>query len=232
MRLLRSLVSIAILAVTVTSFAQDAQASTPVAIPAPANHVLTLAEGQAKDQGKNVLVIFHASWCGWCKRLDEFMNNPQFKPVFDENIVVAKLTVLEDDKHKLLENSGGLEEMDVLGGRDAGLPLFAILDPTGKTIVTSMMSVDGQAKPENTGFPAKPEEINHFLSMMQKGAPKVTADQLKDMQAYLTAKAAAPSGGGILFDFFIAEMPNARLVTLSPNRAFGIPAIKQLESRR
>jgi len=31
---------------------------------------------------------------------------------------------------------------------------------------------------------------------MQKGAPKVTADQLKDMQAYLTAKAAPATGGG------------------------------------
>lgn len=196
MRLIRSLLSAALVAAAVTSFAQDAQMSRPVALPAPASNVLNVAEGQAKDQGKNVLVIFHASWCGWCKRLDEFMNNPQFKPVFDDNFVVAKLTVLEDDKHKLLENSGGLEEMDALGGRDAGLPLFAILDPTGKTIVTSMMSLDGKAKPENTGFPAKPEEINHFLSMMQKGAPKVTADQLKDMQAYLTAKAAAPTGGG------------------------------------
>lgn len=196
MRTLRTSLSIVLLAAALISFGQQAQMSRPVAVPMPAATVLTKAESDAKAQGKNVLVIFHASWCGWCKRLDAFMNEPQFQPVFAENFIVTKLTVLEDDKHKMLENSGGLEVMDQLGGRDAGLPLFAILDPTGKTIITSMRPVDGKDKGENTGFPAKPEEIGHFLNMMQKGAPKITADQLKSMQEYLTAKAAPTTGGG------------------------------------
>ena len=196
MRLLRTSLSIVLMAAALTSFGQQAQIRKPVSVPMPAAALLSKAESDAKAQGKNVLVIFHASWSGWCKRLDAFMNEPQFQPVFDENFVVTKLTVLEDDKHKMQENSGGLEVMDQLGGRDAGLPLFAILDPTGKTIITSMRPVEGKDKGENTGFPAKPEEITHFLSMMQTGAPKVTADQLKAMQDYLTAKAAPTSGGG------------------------------------
>jgi hypothetical protein len=94
--------------------------------------------------------------------------------------------------------------MDKMGGRDAGLPLFAILDPTGKTIVTSMYPVTG--KPDaNTGLPAAPEEIDHFVQMMQMGAPHVTADQIAAMKEYLTtqeaarkaaAAKAAPAGNG------------------------------------
>ncbi len=196
MKHLRPFISIAVLAFAAGSFAQEAQSnahviSPPISLPAPTPTVLSLAESQAKASGKNVLVIFHASWCGWCKRLEAFMSDPKFKQVFSDNFVTAKLTVLEDDKHKLMENTGGLEEMDQLGGRDAGLPLFAILDPSGNMIINSVRPAAGADKGGNTGFPSEAQEITHFLTMMQKGAPKITADQLQDMQTYLEAQAAA-----------------------------------------
>jgi len=196
MKLMRPILGLALLSMTLGAVAQGPHISKPGALPPSANMVLAAAESQAKEEGKNVLVIFHASWCGWCKRLDKFMNDPQYKPVFDNNFVVAKLTVLEDDAHKADQNSGGLEEMDALGGRDAGLPLFAILDPSGKTIITSMRPAEGKPKGLNTGFPAEPEEIDHFLTMMQKGAPKATPDQIAAMKTYLTAQAAALKSGG------------------------------------
>jgi thioredoxin-related protein len=195
MRLLRPIFAIALVAGSVGAFAQTEQnnikVGPPVSLPAPAEALLKQAENQAQTEGKNVLVIFHASWCGWCHELDKFMTDPQYKPIFDDNFVTVKLTVLEDDKHKIDENPGGIEEMDVLGGRDAGLPLFAILDPSGKTIITSMRPIEGKDKGANTGFPAEPEEIDHFATMMQKGAPKITADQITAMKTYLTAEQAA-----------------------------------------
>jgi len=181
-------------------FSQSNPVAYRAATPAPTAKILADAEAQAKASGRNVLVIFHASWCGWCKRLDKFMTDPKFQPIFDKNFVTVKLTVLEDDKHKSDENPGGLEEMDVLGGRDAGLPLFAVLDPSGKTIITSMRPSD-DGKSANTGFPAASEEIGHFVVMMKKGAPKISDDQVHEMQKYLVAaevarKAAAANNGG------------------------------------
>ena len=35
-----------------------------------ASTILKDAYKQAKIEKKNVFVIFHASWCGWCKKMD------------------------------------------------------------------------------------------------------------------------------------------------------------------
>lgn len=205
MKVLRPVLTLAMSAACIFAVAQGQPNKVatikPVALPQASSKVLARAEAQAKAEGKNVLVIFHASWCGWCKRLDKFMEDDKIKPIFDDNFVTVKLTVQEDEPHKMMENPGGLEVMDALGGRDAGLPLFAILTPTGKTVVTSMMEVAGK-KPANTGFPAADEEIAHFVTMMQLGAPKATPDQILAMKDYLAAaeaarkQAAAKSGGG------------------------------------
>jgi thioredoxin-related protein len=40
-----------------------------------ASDILDKAYVKAKEENKNVFVIFHASWCGWCKRMDKNMND-------------------------------------------------------------------------------------------------------------------------------------------------------------
>ena len=44
--------------------------------PAPAAEVLAAALKTAGEQKKNVLLMFHASWCGWCHRMDTSLNDP------------------------------------------------------------------------------------------------------------------------------------------------------------
>lgn len=199
MRSLRIALAFAVVLTSVCAFGQSevppppdpSTLHKPIAMPPPTQPLLGAAEQAAKADSKNVLVIFHASWCGWCKQLDKFMSDPQFQSVFANNFEVVRLTVLEDKDHKLQENAGGLDEMEQLGGKDAGLPMFAILDPDGKMIINSIRPAVGDDKGGNTGFPAQPKEIDHFLTMMQKGAPHVTDDQLTAMKNYLTAAEAA-----------------------------------------
>ena len=58
-----------------------------------ASEILDEAYEQAKLEDKSVLVIFHASWCSWCKKLDENLNNEKIKFLFEENYVITHLTV-------------------------------------------------------------------------------------------------------------------------------------------
>ena len=151
--------------------------------------LIAKASQDAAKSGKNVLVIFHASWCGWCHRFDKFLDTTEEGKIVKSGLEVIHVTVLEDAKHKADENDGGLALMEQLGGKDAGLPFMAILDAkTGKMIINSMMAVPGK-KPTNTGYPGEPQEIAHFDKMLEMGAKKIKPADRAKAKAWLTANA-------------------------------------------
>ena len=163
-------------------------ATVAVAGPPDAAKALDAARTQAKREGKNVLVVFHASWCGWCKRFDKMLEDPKLKPVYEKSFVVLHLDVLENGDKKDLENPSGLAVMEALGGKDAGLPFFAVVAPNGKKVADSLR-VAGNVK-TNTGHPAAPEEIAHFVTLLKKSAPKMSAGSIAEIEGYLKADAA------------------------------------------
>jgi len=67
------------LAFSLNTFAQDT--------PPAANIVMKQAYAQAKKENKKVLLMFHASWCGWCKKMDASLEDPGCKKFFDDNYV-------------------------------------------------------------------------------------------------------------------------------------------------
>jgi thiol-disulfide isomerase/thioredoxin len=157
--------------------------TTPAESPS-ADQVLAQAEAKASAGQKTIFVHFGASWCGWCRKLDAFLEKPEVKPVFEKYFVTVKLVVQEDDKHKSLETPGGDVWLQKLGG-PAGLPYTAFLDAGGVLIVNSMRPSAANKDGENIGYPGSPEEVDWFLKMLRKAAPKISDADLKTLETAL-----------------------------------------------
>jgi thiol-disulfide isomerase/thioredoxin len=153
--------------------------------PPSADAVMDQSKSQASQSGRVILAIFHASWCGWCKKFDAFLDSPDVKPIADKYFVRAYFTVQEHDEAKSLDTPGGDDMLMSLGGPKAsGLPFLAFVDSTGSLIVNSMRPGE-KSKPENIGHPMQPEEVDWFMAMVAKAVPSMQPAEAATLEKYL-----------------------------------------------
>ena len=152
----------------------------------PASVILADASAIAKRDHKTVMVIFHASWCGWCHRLEKVLAEPDVKKVMDDHFVSVTLTVLERDNKKSDENPGAPDLMKQMKSDDS-LPLTGFLDPDGAILATTMKP-DGE-KLANIGYPGEPDEIKFYLEILKKSSPSLTDAEIATIKKALDAEA-------------------------------------------
>jgi len=128
-----------------------------------AKAILDQAYNQAKIENKNVFVLFTASWCGYCKKMNTNMNQATTKKLFNENYVLVQLDVQERADKKHLENPGALELLTKYKGDKSGIPFFLIFDAYGKKIADSF-----DAKAQNIGCPITQEEVAVFTKIIKE----------------------------------------------------------------
>jgi len=165
-----------LLFITVTSlFAQK--------VPLSSEEIMKEAFVSAKKQNKKVLVMFHASWCGWCHKMDTSLNDASVKKFFDDYFVIRHLVVFESKGKENLENSGALEMLERHEGKDQGIPFWLIFDKDKKFLFDSRMpaSVNGTVKLQNTGCPASKEEVEYFIDVLKK-TTDLKEDQLEKIR--------------------------------------------------
>lgn len=138
--------------------------------PLSADAVMSEAYATAKVQNKKVFIMFHASWCGWCHKMDAAMNEPELKKYFDDNFVIRHLVVLEPEAKKNLENPGGAEMMKKYYGDKSGIPYWLVFDADGNLLADSKMRAegDGPEKGNNVGCPASEAEVAYFIGVLKK----------------------------------------------------------------
>lgn len=139
--------------------------------PLSADDVMKEALGTAVKENKKVFIMFHASWCGWCHKMDASMNDNVCKKFFDDNFVTRHLVVFESKGKENLENPGSLEMLTKYKGGDSGIPYWLIFDKDGSLLADSRMpppEATPNAKPMNTGCPASKEEVDYFLTVLRK----------------------------------------------------------------
>ena len=137
-----------------------------------ASEILEQAYTKAKAESKNVFVIFHASWCGWCKKMDKNMNDPLCKDLFNENYIIEHLTVKESANNKHLENPGAQDVLEQYHGDKSGIPFWLIFDSDGNLLTDSFNS-----SKQNLGCPASEEEVAVFIEKL-KLTSKLTDEDL------------------------------------------------------
>ncbi len=139
--------------------------------PPPAADILAAAYKKAAAENKTVLLMFHASWCGWCKKMDASLEDPICKAYFDKYFVIEHLTVQESKGKEYLENPGAQEQMDKWEGKGMGLPYWVILDKEGTVLFDSQIrktQPDNTVKGQNIGCPASKEEVLYFTEILRK----------------------------------------------------------------
>lgn len=133
------------------------------------DEILKKAYEQAASEHKNVFVIFHASWCGWCHKMDKSMNDVACKQFFDDNYIIVHLVVDESKDKKPLENYGANELRAKYYGDGLGIPFWLVFDKDGKLLSDSKIRAAGEnaEKGKNTGCPATAEEVAFFIDVVK-----------------------------------------------------------------
>jgi thioredoxin-related protein len=147
--------------------------------PQSADEIVLNACKHAAKENKNVLVMFHASWCVWCHKMDSSMNDKSCKKFFDDNYVVAHLVVMESPQKKNLENPAAMELLTRYNGADQGIPFWVVIDKDGNLLADCLMKPEASnanAKVENIGCPATEKEVNAFIQVLKKTS-KISTEQ-------------------------------------------------------
>ena len=166
------LVAPAFFFITMISFAQSS--------PLPANDILHEAFQQAAKENKKVFIIFHASWCGWCHKMENSINDKSCKDFFNKNYVIRYLVIDESKDKKDLENPGANELRAKYHGDDEGIPFWLIFDKDGNLVADSQKRPAGTSintKGENIACPATENEVAYFISVLQKTSQISEAEQ-------------------------------------------------------
>jgi thiol-disulfide isomerase/thioredoxin len=147
-----------------------------------ASEVLAAALATATKEQKRVFLHFGAPWCGWCHRLENWMAQPEIAALLSKDFVDTKI-----DNDRMVGGKDVYQaQLAAAGQKEGGIPWFVFLDQDGKLLAHS------NGPKGNTGFPAQPEEIEHFVAMLKSAKVNLTDADIATLAASLQPKPVTP----------------------------------------
>jgi hypothetical protein len=167
------------------------RAATPDAGPS-ATKILQQAESQARAQHKNIMLDFGASWCINCKLYNRMIDDPSVGAILRRHFIFITMNTGErPSDHHHANTPGGVAFEDSVGGQGAGWPFLVILNASGQPLIDSNRpDAKSRSGKSNIGYPAAPEEVDWFITMLRRTAPALSQHDLSTIHAWLTAQAA------------------------------------------
>ena len=151
----------------------------------PADTVLAEARDAAKSQGKNIFVLFSATWCAPCKWFKEALAKEPWASVLDRNYVFVTLRGHEEKPEDA--NAGATQLFDLwTKGQSGGIPFYAVLDADGKLLMTAHEMVNGTPM-NRTGISGS--EGRHLLEVLRATAPSIHEIELRMLDSIVNEKA-------------------------------------------
>jgi hypothetical protein len=147
------------------------------AAPATAAAALSEASAQAAADGKRLLLIFHASWCVYCRLFDMLLKDRQAGSVMARHFDVLHMRAQERKPDMQAQQLAGADDVyHRYAPAGTGLPYMVVLGEGERKVADSMIGGD------NFGFPVEPQELDAFDAMIRAGAPDITAAELRTLR--------------------------------------------------
>jgi hypothetical protein len=145
-----------------------------------AEKMLAEALRKAKIEGKHVFFISSASWCGPCRMLSRFL--AARKDVFAKHYVFVKLDISRDSHAETVRKR-------IQGENTGGVPWYAILDGDGKMLGSSSVpDGKGRAKTRNIGFLSEAADVEHFVTLIERTAPRMAKEEIGGLRKSLGSR--------------------------------------------
>ncbi|MBI1360822.1 MAG: hypothetical protein GC155_11145 [Alphaproteobacteria bacterium] len=146
-----------------------------VALPADAASALAEASAHASASDRRLLIVFHASWCVYCRLFDEMLADSKAAAIVDRHFVTLHMRALERKPEMQAQELPGAEEVLArYAPKGAGLPYMAVIGKGGAEVADSIMPGG-----DNFGFPVTDPELAAFEAMMKAGAPDMPKGDLR-----------------------------------------------------
>ena len=156
--------------ILMAGFAQAEEGAATYA-PNAAESLVSTAMKQAAAESK--LMFIKSGWptCGYCKMFDRYHHTAEVAAILSQFYVVISI-----DTENMPDGKAVFSEFARPGG-----PSWAIVTPEKEVVVTSFLNGDKG----NTGFPARPNELAHYLGSLKKATPAITQKELDTLSATL-----------------------------------------------